>query len=201
MSDPGVSSQFLSRFVETTAVELGEERFHTVLALSKLPGEWTAPHSFQKMDAARSAAAYATLQSAIRTYFGRGGRGVLLRIGERLWHLLLEEAAFGDRAQAVVVRRLPLDARRKRVLELLARLLSAQPGDISIHTLDRDLLLADHASPTTSGIEEPQSVCFVTQGLIQESLYWATGQRYDVQESSCRARGDNDCEFKITIAN
>jgi hypothetical protein len=201
VSEIGFSSQVLSRFMESAAVELGKDRFHTVLALSKLPGEWTEPPSFQKMDAARSAQAYASLQAAIRTYYGRGARGVLLRIGQRLWHHLLAEAAFGDRAQAVVIRRLPLNARRKRVLDLLARLLSSQPGDLTLHTLDLDLLLADHVSPTTFGIQDPLPVCFVTQGLVQESLYWASGQRYDVEETSCRARGENACEFKITIAN
>lgn len=199
MSEPRFSSQVLSHFVETAAVELGEDRFHTVLALSKLPVAWTEPHSFRAMDAAKSAQAYASLQAAIRTYYGRGARGVLLRIGQRLWHHLLEDASFGDRAQAVVIRRLALNARRKRVLELLARLLSSSPGDMTLHTLDLDLLLADPASPTTFGIQDPQPVCFVTQGLIQESLYWATGQRHDVEETSCRARGENACEFKITV--
>jgi hypothetical protein len=58
VSEIGFSSQVLSRFMESAAVELGKDRFHTVLALSKLPGEWTEPPSFQKMDAARSAQAY-----------------------------------------------------------------------------------------------------------------------------------------------
>jgi hypothetical protein len=34
---------------------------------------------------------------------------------------------------------------------LLARLLAAKPGDITVHTLDLDLLLVDHVSPTTDG--------------------------------------------------
>lgn len=199
MSEPGFSSHLLSHFVGTAAAELGHDRFHTVLALSKLPIEWTEPHSFQKMNAASSAQAYASLQTAIRTYYGRGGRGVLLRIGQRLWHHLLEDAPFGDRAQAVVIRRLPLSARRKRTLELLSRLLSLHPGDITLHTLDLDLLLADPISPTTFGIQDPHPVCFVTQGLIQESLYWGTGQRHDVEETSCRARGETACEFRITF--
>lgn len=201
MSEPGFSSPILVRFIETTAVELGEDRFHSVLALLKLPGEWTSPQGFPKMDASQSAEMYASLQAAIRTYFGRGGRGILLRIGQRLWHHLLEDAAFGDRAQAAVIRRLPLNARRKGVLELLSRLLSRHPGDITLHTLDLDLLLADHASPTTFGIQNPHPVCFVTQGLIRESLYWATDQRHDVEETSCRARGENACEFKVAVAS
>jgi len=27
----------------------------------------------------------------------------------------------------------------------------------------------------------------------------ATGQRHDVEETSCKARGENTCEFKIIV--
>jgi predicted hydrocarbon binding protein len=199
VSKPKFSSHILSRFIETATVELGRDPFHTMLALSGLSGEWAQPEYFRTMDAVESAKAYASLQAAMRTYFGRGARGILLRVGQRLWHHLLEDAALGGKAQAVVIRRLPLHARRKQTLELLSRFLSAQPGDITLHTLDLDLLLADHASPTTYGIQDRQPVCFVTLGLIGESLYWATGQRCDLEETSCRARGENTCEFRITF--
>ena len=65
-------------------------------------------------------------------------------------------------------------------------------------SVDLDLLLADHASPATAGSRADAPICFVTQGLIRESLHWATGQNYDVEETSCKALGTNACEFKIT---
>jgi hypothetical protein len=196
---PIFSSRILSRFVESTSMELGTGQFDTMLALSKLPSQWVRPHIFLKMDAAESAPAYASLQAAMRTYFGRGARGVLLRVGQRLWDHLLDDAGFGGRAQAAVIKRLPLNARRKPTLELLSRLLGAIPGDITVHTLDLDLLLVDHASPTTEGYQAESPICFVTQGLIRESLHWATDQNYDVEEISCKACGKNACEFKVTI--
>jgi len=64
-------------------------------------------------------------------------------------------------------------------------------------TLDLDLLLVDHASPATDGRSEAGPICFVTQGMIRESLFWATGKGYDVEETSCKAKGPQDCEFKI----
>lgn len=201
MSEPGLSGRILQRFVETAAVELGADQFTTMLALSKLPGEQERPARFRDMVARDAGETYASLQAAMRSYFGRGARGVLLRVGQRLWHHLLEDAALTSKAQAVVIRRLPLTARRKQTLELLARLLSTQPGDVTIHTLDLDLLLADHTSPTTHGQADKLPICFVTQGLIQECLYWATDQRHDVEETSCKARGENACEFKITLGN
>lgn len=198
MTEPRFSSRILRRFVEAMELELGEEQFSTMLALSKLPTEWAKPETFTKMKAAEAARVYASLQTAMRTYYGRGARGILLRVGQRLWNQLLEDAALARKAQAAVVKRLPLQARRKSTLELISRLLSVQPGDITVHTLDLDLMLVDHASPTAEGYRGNSPICFVTQGLIRESLIWATGQGHDVEEVSCKARGDNSCEFKIT---
>ncbi len=198
MSNVKFSNRILRRFVETVALELGTDQFNAMLALARLPAEWATPETFAKTDAVESAKAYATLQAAMRTYYGRGARGVLLRVGQRLWNHLLEDAALGGKAQAAIIKRLPLTARRKPTLELLARFIGNQSGDITVHTLDLDLLLADHASPTADGQREPGPICYVTQGLIRESMFWATGQGYDVEEISCKAQGNHNCEFKIT---
>ena len=199
MTEPKFSSRILRRFAETAALELGADQFKAILALSQLPAEWQKPGSMGKMNAVEAARVYASLQAAMRAYYGRGARGVLLRVGESLWHHLLEDAKLPGKAQAAVIRRLPLSARRKRVLELLSRFLSARPGDVTLHTLDLDYLLVDHQSPATSGIQSKLPVCYVTQGLIRESLYWATGRRHDVEETSCKACGENACEFKVTV--
>jgi predicted hydrocarbon binding protein len=198
VSEIKFSNRILRRFVETVALELGADQFYAMLALSKLPVEWSKPETFAKTDPVESTRVYATLQSAMRTYYGRGARGVLLRVGQRLWNHLLEDAALGGKAQALIIKGLPLMARRKSALELLARFIGARPGDITVHTLDLDLLLVDHASPAADGKHETGAVCFVTQGLIGESLYWATGEKYDVEETSCKAQGHKDCEFKVT---
>lgn len=198
MSEPKFSSRILRRFVETVTVELGADQFQIMLALSELPPEWAKPQTFQKMNAADAAKSYAALQTAMRTYYGRGARGVLLRVGQRLWNLLLEDAALGGKAQAVLIKRLPLSTRRKSVLELLARWIGTKADDITVHTLDLDLLLVDHVSPAAQDQHASRPICFVTQGLIRESLLWATGQNVDVEETSCKATGHDTCEFKVT---
>ena len=197
MTEAKFSNRILRRFVETVAVELGTDQFGTMLALSGLPAEWAKPEALPKMDSIESSKTYAALQAAMRTYYGRGARGVLLRVGQRLWDFILADAALGGKAQAAVIKRLPHAARRKSILELLARLIGNQSGDITIHTLDLDLLLVDHASPTTEGQHEVHPICFITHGLIRESLFWATGQNFDVEEISCKALGKETCEFKI----
>ena len=197
MSETKFSNRILRRFVETVAVELGTDQFNVMLALSKLPSEWAGPETFLKMDPTESAKTYAALQAAMRTYYGRGARGVLLRVGQRLWNFLLDDAALGGKAQAALIKRLPITLRRKSILELLARLVGNQPGDIMVHNQDLDLLLVDHASPAAENRHDSHPICFVTQGLIRESMFWATGQGFDVEETSCKAMGKEVCEFKI----
>jgi predicted hydrocarbon binding protein len=197
VSETKLSNRILRRFVETVAVELGTDQFNAMLALSKLPTELASPEMSLKLDQTEAARAYAALQAAMRTYYGRGARGVLLRVGQRLWNFLLDDAALGGKAQAALIRRLPIASRRKSILELLARLIGNQPGDIMVHNQDLDLLLIDHASPAAESQHDSTPICFVTQGLIRESLFWATGQGFDVEEISCKATGKEACEFRI----
>ena len=198
MSDIQFSNRILRRFAETVALELGPDQFSAMLVLANLPAEWKNPNTFLALNPYDSAHIYAALQTAMRIYFGRGARGVLLRVGQRLWNHLLDDAALGIKAQAAVIRRLPLATRRKPTLELLAKFMGARPGDITVHTLDLDLLLVDHVSPAAHDQKESGPICFVSQGLIRESLRWATGKNYDVEEIHCQATGAHTCEFKIT---
>ena len=198
MNEIKFSNRILRRFVETTAVELGADQFQIMLSLSKLPAEWAKPQTFLKTDPTESAKVYASLQAAMRAYYGRGARGTLLRVGERLWHHLLEDAALGGKTQAALIKRLPLTTRRKSILDLLAGLIGTQSNDITVHTLDLDLLFVDHISPAADSQSDSRPICFVTQGLIRESLFWATKQGFDVEEISCKAMGNDTCEFKVS---
>lgn len=195
MSSRTLSSHYFHHFVETIANELGQENLAIVLEKAGLPPDW----SDSSISDTSAAEAYAGLQKAMRTYYGRGARGILIRVGSKLWNRLLENASLPVKAQSKVIFGLPLAARRKSALELLAKLLSNQRGDVTVHTLDLDLLLADKASPGTLGQNESERICYVTMGLLRECLYWATGQEHDIEETSCRANGEEACEFKITI--
>jgi predicted hydrocarbon binding protein len=199
MTETTFPVRVMRRFVETLSSEIGHETFSAVLSKAGLPENWARPLHFVALDEAQTAQAYARLQAALRTYYGRGARGILLRIGAKLWQHLLDDSSFGLKAQAALIRGLPKSARRKPALELLARILSATAGNISVHTLDLDLLLVDQTSPATLEQADDAPICFVTLGLIRECLYWADGQEHDIEERACRATGARQCEFKIMI--
>jgi hypothetical protein len=84
------SPSIMQKFVETLSTEIGHETFRAVLSKAGLPKEWAHPIHFLALDDERTAYAYSTLQSAIRTYYGRGARGILMRIGSKLWDELIE---------------------------------------------------------------------------------------------------------------
>jgi predicted hydrocarbon binding protein len=199
MSQVKFPSRIMSKFVGTLSAEIGRDTYHAVLSKSGLSHDWQSPEFFLALDASQAAEAYAKLQSALRTYYGRGARSFLLRIGTKLWEPILNEASFTAKTQATLVRGFPKSLRRKPALDLLAGLISSARGDITVHTLDLDLLLVDQSSPTTLGQTEGASICFVTFGLIRECLYWATGEEHDIEERACKATGAHQCEFKITI--
>jgi predicted hydrocarbon binding protein len=199
MSGRTLSSRFLHHFIETIASELGQENLSIVLEKAGLPPDRSEPARWGSLNGATAAETYAGLQKAMRTYYGRGARGTLMRVGSDMWSRLLGDAPLALKAQSKFVFGLPANSRRKPALELLAKLLADQRGDVMVYTQDLDLLLADKASPGTLGQSESERICYVTLGLLRECLHWATGQEHDIEETSCRANGEDACEFKITI--
>ena len=197
MSERALSVRFLHQFVETITSELGQETLSTVLEKAGLPPDWSNPARWGSLSATTATEVYAGLQKAVRTYYGRGARGILMRVGSKLWYRLLDDAPLALKAQSKLLHGLSVTARRKPTLELLARLLSNYRDDVTVHTLDLDLLLVDQASPGAVGQSETERICFVTLGLLRECLFWATNQEHDIAETSCRANGEEICEFKI----
>jgi predicted hydrocarbon binding protein len=194
---PDFSPRLLRAFVQTVSAELGADNLTAVLEKAGLSLLLADPTAAAHFDASAAAQAYASLQQALRTYYGRGARGILLRVGGQFWKRLLDESRLTLKLQIPLARTLATAARPKPALDLLARLLSAKSGDITVHTLDLDLLLVDHVSPAADGQRGDEPICWVTMGPACESLFWATGREYDIMETSCRALGAQACEFHV----
>lgn len=197
---PGrLSPRFMKRFIETLSAGIGADTYHGVLSNSDLPEDWKQPVYFLSMNETQAAESYARLQAALRTYYGRGARGILLRIGSKLWEPLLSDAPIQWKARSALVRRVPLGSRRKPALELLAGRLGTDDGDAAVHNEHPDLLFVDHASPGALNQTDGSPICFVTLGLIRECLFWATGEEHDIEEQHCKAAGGQHCEFRIKL--
>jgi predicted hydrocarbon binding protein len=196
MSTSAFSPTLLRRFIETTREVAEPNALSALFKKQYLPEAWLDPETAGRLNAASAAEAYVGIQQALHVYFGRGARATLLRIGRILWSKALDTAPVGIRAQSRIVRGLPVNLRPKAAVELLAKLLGSK-DQVRVHTLDLELVLVDRASPLTASLHGDDSACYVTLGLIQGALSWATGHEVDVEETSCRAAGATTCEFRI----
>ncbi len=191
----------LAKFVDLVAEEIGKKNLPAVLEKSNLPTNWGQPDFIKTMSAESAVESYAGIQQAIRIYYGHGARGILQRIGSNYWNVLIQNAPLKEKAQAKLIRPLPEIKRRKSALELIPRLLDMDKNAISVHSLDFNLLLVDHLSPTSYRQHSKPPICHVTHGLIREALFWATNQDALIKEIACKASGAKNCEFKITFGD
>jgi predicted hydrocarbon binding protein len=189
----------LRQFIITAIAEVGQSELARILEGASLPASLIDEKTMPLLNSSQAADSYAGIQRSLRLYYGRGARGVLLRIGQNLWEPVLYGMNMGDRFTAIWVRAIPAGSRYKPALDLLAKVLRGGEGSLAVHTLDLNLLFMDASSPSTVNLSELQPVCFVTLGLIQSVLYWATGVDCEVEETACRAMGNDMCEFKITL--
>jgi predicted hydrocarbon binding protein len=195
---PSLSNRFVVLFVSVAQAEVGEGELATVLTRVDLHPPVIGKKALNGLEGIRAAEFYATFQQGLRLFYGRGARGSLLRIGRSMWKGMVAQASLVEKAELEIVRRLPVPARRRRVLEVVAERLREGGGSASVHMLDIDLLLSDRSSAATCRQSSNRSICFVTLGMIQEALVWATGQEADVEEIACKAAGAPACEFKIS---
>jgi predicted hydrocarbon binding protein len=143
---------------------------------------------------------YAQFQKAIRSYYGKGARGSLNRIGRRVFQRMEKEAIIPDKIRLFGIRIFPLSMRRIQILAWLAGQLQRPDGKITVHTFDQELIFVVHSNDSTCGQTEHLPVCWVTQGMLQESLLWATGEESDIEEICCQAAGGETCTFRIQMS-
>jgi predicted hydrocarbon binding protein len=194
---PLLSNRLIKVFVAAAYEEAGVDKLPQVLEKANLSPAVMERDSTNRLNGVGAAEIYASLQHALRLYYGRGARGLLLRIGRNMWGRLVADANFREKAELEILRRLPVPARRKRTLEFVAEQFRTGGGSTTVHLLDTDLLFVDHSSAATFGQESTEPICFVTHGILEAALYWATGRAADIQEISCKAMGAEACEFKF----
>lgn len=183
------------QFILTAIAEVGRNDLAQIL---NEPGLLDADAALS-LSSTQAAINYAEIQRRLRVYYGRGARGILLRIGQNLCRPAMREQGLVNRVQSAGVKVIPRGWRQKPALDLLARLLRGNDGSVKVHSLDLNLLFVDSSSPTTIALQESQPVCFVTLGLIRGMLFWATGVDHDVEETNCMAMGSDACEFKVVV--
>ncbi len=143
---------------------------------------------------------YARLVHAMRSYYGLGARGALLRIGREVFRQQLAARRVEAFLEKIRLRLMPLPQRRLRALRSLAESMALPGKDVEVEAGGEGLWLIDRTADRTLGQQTDEPMCWVAVGEIAEALLWATGLEHAVEETACRAAGADACRFLIHTA-
>jgi predicted hydrocarbon binding protein len=178
---------------------MGQHGLGTVLNLAGLdqyvePPPDTLARAFDFAD-------MAALNQALEQMYGvRGGQGMALRIGRACVSQGLRHFGALAGVNDAAFQQLPLDERLSLGVTALADIFTHFSDQRTYVENDPDAYrLIVENSPIAWGRKAERPVCQALAGMIEECAAWASsGHEYEVQETLCRASGDNTCLFVLT---
>jgi hypothetical protein len=145
------------------------------------------------------ASQYAQLNQAIEDFYGRGGKGILRRIGKASFQYGVREQAALLGVAGVALKLLPDRQRIKFILNGMADALKKSNPQVNAwldESGDR-LAYVESTCAICNGRRSETPVCHLYVGSVTEAVQWATGKEYQVTETHCLAKGDEYCRFEV----
>src|ERR687891_655132 len=189
----------LVRQALTSAQEvMGENGLNTVLrtsGLEYLVGNFPPDN----LEPSISASQYAKLNEAIEAFYGRGGRGMLRRIGKASFQYAVREQAALLGIAGIALKLLPERQRIKFILNSMAGALKKTNPQVEAWVEDSSERIAymESACAVCYGRQSTDSICHLYAGSIAEAVQWATGKEFRIIETHCLAKGDQYCRFEV----
>jgi len=141
---------------------------------------------------------YARLNQAIEDFYGRGGRGMLRRIGKASFQYGIREQAALLGVAGAALKLLPEKQRIKFILNGMVNALKKSNPNVNAW-LDEGERLA-YIEDTCAICHSRTStgpICHLYVGSISEAVHWATGRSFEIIETHCMAKGDPYCRFEV----
>ncbi len=145
------------------------------------------------------AAEYARLNEAIETFYGRGGRGMLRRVGKASFQYAVREQAALLGIAGAALKLLPQRQRIKFILSNMVSALKKTNPQVNawIEETGEHLAYFESTCAICLGRHSEQPVCHLYVGSLGEAVRWATGQDHQITETHCIAGGDPYCCFEV----
>jgi len=142
---------------------------------------------------------YAKFNQAIEDFYGRGGRGMLRRIGKASFQYAVREQAALLGIAGVALKLLPEKQRIKFILNSMVGALKKSNPQVDAWVEDSGEKIAymESTCGMCHGRKSAEPVCYLYVGSISEAVAWATGQPHNVVETHCMAKGDPYCRFEV----
>jgi predicted hydrocarbon binding protein len=152
------------------------------------------------LEAAISFEDYAKLNQAIEDFYGRGGRGMLKRIGRASFQYGIREQPALMGIAGVALKLMPKRQRIKFVLNSLGNALKKASPDTEFWVDDRDeMAYCIRDCSMCEGRQADHPAGHLLVGSITEAVLWATGEEMKVRETLCKCKGDAYGRFEIEI--
>jgi hypothetical protein len=151
------------------------------------------------LEASINASQYAQLNQAIEDFYGRGGKGMLRRIGKASFQYGVREQAALLGIAGVALKLLPEKQRIKFILNGTADALKkTNPEvDIWIDESGERFAYVESTCAICNGRHSDHPICYLYVGSLTEAVQWATGKEYEIIETHCIAKGDEYCRFEV----
>ena len=149
---------------------------------------------------------YANLSAGLLNFFGRAGKSMTLRIGRISAKKGVEQQAaqFGLGTLVAAARVLPLAMQIKAGLEVqqngFRRIAKSVGQELHMHVEDRGgkFAFVNEDCALCAGKQAGEHICWIWNGVLQESMHWLTGKNFEIQEVECRAQGAKACVWEIS---
>lgn len=155
------------------------------------------------MEPAIKTSDYARLNQAIDEFYGRGGRGMLRRIGKASFQYGIREQAALLGIAGAAIKLLPEKQRIKFILNGMVNALKKSNPEVDAWVEEQGNTLAyiERTCAICWGRNSETALCHLYVGSISEAVLWATGVEHQIIETHCLAKGDEYCRFEVGDAN
>jgi bacteriochlorophyll 4-vinyl reductase len=177
---------------------IGENRLNAILRASGLE-RFVGTYPPDDLEPAVKISEYARFNKAIEDFYGRGGRGILKRIGQVSFRYAVEEQAMLMGLAGMAMKALPKKQRIKFVLNSLVIALKKSNPEVEAWLGEKagKIIYAEKTCAMCFGRESDMPICHLYVGTLSEAIRWATGDDYQVKETDCIAMGDPYCQFEV----
>jgi len=177
---------------------MGENGLNTVLRTSGLE-RFIGNYPPDNLEPAIKTSDYARLNEVIEEFYGRGGRGMLRRIGKASFQYAVREQAALLGLAGVALKLLPTKQRIKFILNALVNALKKSNPQVEawVDETGKNLAYCDASCGICHGRHSDNAICHLYVGSIGEAVQWATGQEFQIVETLCTAKGDPHCRFEV----
>ena len=177
---------------------MGENGLNAVLRASGLE-RFAGNFPPNDLNPSIQASQYARFNAAIEEFYGRGGRGMLKRIGKASFEYAVREQAALLGLAGAALKLLPERQRIKFILNSMVGALKKSNPQVEAWVDDSGERVAyiESTCAICNSRTSQTPICHLYVGSIGEAVRRVTGHEHEIIETQCIAKGDPHCRFEV----